>query len=110
MTVKKSNKMIAVFMGIYAKKGLMGWTLYHDDGSIFTSLSTWTESQAWDCLNKNKRMYHNSWDWLMPVIQKIRNPTIRVPLMDLNPLVKGDINGMYNEVIKSITIYNEVKK
>lgn len=110
MTVSKSNKMIAEFMGIHAKKGFTGWALYHNYDSIFTNLSTWTELQAWDCLDKNKRMYHNSWDWLMPVIQKIRKSTIGVPLMDLNPLVKGDINGMYNEVVKSITIYNEINK
>lgn len=54
--------------------------------------------------------YHSSWDWLMPVIQKIRNIVIGIPLMSYNGLIEGDINRMYKEVIKCITIYNEVRK
>ena len=53
--------------------------------------------------------YHSSWDWLMPVIQKIRNTDKDMPLMYYTALIEGDIERMHKEVIKCITAHNDIK-
>ena len=71
--MKENNKLIAEFMGIHSEKGFWGWHLISSSGKTLTHLSTWKESQSWDTLFNNETMYHNSWDWLMPVVHCIAN-------------------------------------
>ena len=57
---KKGNKVIAEFMGIKYKDGSHD-SLY----KIFPKQPEYTQEIK----------YHTSWDWLMPVLSKIRNDT-----------------------------------
>lgn len=57
-SIIQNNKMIASFMGIIERSG--HW--YYEDAPQFNTSMVYKE----DALN-----YHSSWDWLMPVIQKI---------------------------------------
>lgn len=56
------NKVIAEFMGYkYFQSSYGGWGFCKDE----KDMSTW--------LHSNNIFYHSSWDWLMPVIEKIEN-------------------------------------
>ena len=107
--MEKTNELIAEFMGVD-----------HVD------IDTWLET------NSNLK-YHTSWDWLMPVVDKIEctstdnkdnsdnffNVTIEVFECNING-VDADINicenghtkrkATYNAVVKFIKWYNEKEK
>ena len=51
--------------------------------------------------------YHTSWDWLMPVIKKIRNTTKAMPLFDYSSVINVEIEKTYASVVKCISIYYE---
>ena len=46
--------------------------------------------------------YHKSWDWLIPVVQKIEQDCEGVPQEMLNISLYSDINEVYKAVIKFI--------
>jgi hypothetical protein len=61
----KDNKLIAEFMGIESFKDSLA-SLHQ--GKINVDLDVYEQSQ-----------YHNSWDWLMPVVQKIGDDYYNTP-------------------------------
>lgn len=80
MTITESNRLIAEFCGIYTKKGFWGWNLYNSSGGQISHFATWTEPMAWFQLESNEKMFHNSWQWLMPVLD-------RLPFVELKTLI-----------------------
>lgn len=60
--------------------------------------------------------YHTSWDWLMPVIKKIKDwvPVNNMGISLYQPINKElqllDIETTFNAVIKFITWYNQTTK
>ena len=58
----KENKLIAEFMGFTQEKNI-GWY----DNDMLMSQNVY-DSQDGNCFNE--LLFHNSWDWLMPVIGK----------------------------------------
>jgi len=56
----ESNKLIAEFMGM---------NIHHNDKSMMVRKTL----QGNEVLYIDKLEYHSSWDWLMPVINKIRS-------------------------------------
>ena len=89
----EDNKLIAEFMGLPKEKvGLKQEVIYglnQDD---------WYTP---DNLN-----YHLSWDWLMPVVQKIEQDCEGVPQEMLNISLYSDIKEVYNAVIEFIKNQN----
>ncbi len=63
--IMKDNKLIAEFMGIESFKDSLA-SLHQ--GKINVDLDVYEQSQ-----------YHNSWDWLMPVVQKIGDDYYNTP-------------------------------
>lgn len=55
--ITEGNKLIAEFMGYQINIG------YNKQGVLF----------AGQHINANKLLYHSSWDWLMPVVEKIES-------------------------------------
>jgi hypothetical protein len=51
--------------------------------------------------------YHTSWDWLMPVVQKIEQDCEGVPQEMINISLYSDINEVYNAVVEFIKEYND---
>ena len=95
----KGNKLIAEFMGLHFHK--IGWVdKYHIDGNY--------ESIILD--------YNWSWDWLMPVIEKIESLGYAVRILDVGCGIEGDliierfgttkIEGTLLTVIEFIKWYN----
>lgn len=69
MTLEESNKLIADFMGLSTveKHGELLWA-------------------DWDGLHSTK--YHTSWDWLMPVIEKIES----IPIVENVRIAESFVN------------------
>ena len=78
--MKDSNVLIAEFMGVYSE----------ENGYDYTKIG-------------NKGVgYHTSWDWLMPVVEKIYQ-------LDSNANFFGSINleATYKEVVEFIKAHNK---
>jgi hypothetical protein len=58
MNTIEQNKLIAEFMGARKKKNA-----YFYDGILFPT--------GWNTCRPENMKYHSSWDWLMPVVEKI---------------------------------------
>ena len=84
--MKENNKLIAEFMGVDQ-----------------VDIDTWLET------NSNLQ-YHNSWDWLMPVLKKINleiSPNTRgLWRMIINP-TEYDIENVHAQAVYFIKEYNE---
>jgi len=105
------NKLIAEFMG--AEK-----THIQSVGDIYCPVPSKSGSEYAD-----KLQYHNSWDWLMPVIEEckatnvhpkmptIMQSTLTLILDDIDDLMTGHwgIELTYKQVVNFITKYNEYK-
>ena len=80
----ENNKLIAEFM----QKGSEGFGLYDYNGCHY---------------KVNELMFHNSWDWLIPVVQKIEQYYGRgmfgVPQEMLNISLYSDINEVHKAVV-----------
>jgi hypothetical protein len=81
--MEKNNKLIAEFMGYEVHP------TYEDE--------------------RHDLHYHTSWDWLMPVVQKIEQDCEGVPQEMLNISLYSDINDVYNAVVEFIKDYNQNK-
>jgi hypothetical protein len=85
----KNNKLIAEFMDIEFNKGTfydMGYDVF-SDGNLYRI---------------HELKYHESWDWLMPVVEKIYS-------LDADIDFFGSINfeATYKEVLEFIKEYND---
>ena len=108
MTTTEGNKLIAEFMG-WEKSPYPNTPdkLYRDDDKNEKQLS----------IHVSQLLYHSSWDWLMPVVQKIgeidsewladnRNEFIE-PLMCAS--IFTSIKSVWDYVVLFIQWYNENK-
>ena len=86
------NKLIAEFMG-------RGGTFNHDKTMICTGI--YPDTMA---LMK----YHTSWDWLMPVVQKVSSLCDEPCELDnmKHSLLTGDIESVYDDVVEFIKEHN----
>lgn len=108
-----SNKLIAEFMGYKFYNNLPqqrnGYQLPKNKGTaIYLAYST------------SDLQYHTSWDWLMPVVDKIENLGYWVNRNDgdvtisnksdiivITPMSSGGIDMMYKAVVEFIKQYNK---
>ena len=91
------NKLIAEFMGLKP---------HHQDDSMMIVRTS--QGNGVICLDELE--YHNSWDWLMPVVQKIEDYLSdnvgKVGYFD-DGLVSNDIEVRYQAVVEFIKQYND---
>lgn len=66
----ESNKLIAKFMGIKARKKFLGWVL--EDGEGNELADEFTQKAAWSWFLVRQKCYHNSWEMLMEVVNRLR--------------------------------------
>lgn len=121
MNIEKSNKLIAEFMGIKTYRGGKGI----GKGQIFYRGANPNHFKS---VSQNTLHYHSSWDWLMPVVEKIEGLGWEVQIgyhlyaKESEILVhdSGDshhwtyrnsskIQAVYEAVIEFIKFYNEQK-
>ncbi len=80
----KNNKLIAEFMGV----------VFHDDENQYYNA---------DGLHiGNTLQYHTSWDWLMPVVDRVEQVNQGVPQQMLNLSLYSTIDEVYNAVVEFI--------
>jgi len=101
--MKTENKLIAEFMGMEEER--------HTDGRyLFTT--DLEEEKGIDTRFTEELYFHISWDWLMPVVDKM-NTTELWEEYDISYLatylVSTDINATYNAVVEFINEYNKNK-
>lgn len=66
----EGNKLIAEFIGV--KK--MGNSLYYvPEHELLQRVRYSNECEEVSLFDERELKYHNSWDWLMPVVEKIEN-------------------------------------
>ena len=88
-----NNKLIAEFM----QEGSEGFNLYDYNGCHY---------------KVDELMFHTSWDWLMPVVEKIENEGLDPHEMIDNSLRKNNqkrwrsIEDLHNVAVYLINIYN----
>ena len=96
--MKKENKLIAELMGY----------VYEDDRFFMEDSE---RVRLYEYLPHELR-YHTSWDWLMPVVDKM-NTTELWEEYDISYLatylVSADINATYKAVVEFINEYNKNK-
>jgi hypothetical protein len=97
MNTIESNKLIAEFMGM--KK-------HHNDNSMMVK----TTSQGNEVVFIDTLQYNSSWDWLMPVVQKIREYKHYQSLdgIEYTLLCCLTIDNLYIEVVEFIKEYNKL--
>ena len=81
----ENNKMIAEFMGVDQ-----------------VDIDTWLETEP-------NLLYHKSWDWLMPVVVKIKSMNIEDEEMfnEIDFYVTSSIENLYSAVVRFIEWVNE---
>ena len=84
--IQMGNILIAEFMGLKEHEGSYYLPLYNS--------GDWVPDVELD--------YHTSWDWLMPVVQKIEQDCEGVPQDMLNISLYSDINEVYKAVVEFI--------
>tara|TARA_R110000751_G_scaffold1560_4_gene5793 strand:+ start:2863 stop:3177 length:315 start_codon:yes stop_codon:yes gene_type:complete len=103
----KDNKLIAEFMGlVYAPPSKRWDDWFTEDGTRVTFGS------------RIPLLYHSSWDWLMPVLEKVANyiedniepEKLTMDKTGYNGYLKSyDIKVQYNAVVEFIKFYNQNK-
>ena len=86
------NKLIAEFMGLDSFKDSLA-SLHQ--GKINVDVDVYEQAQ-----------YHTSWDWLMPVVDKIEQVNEGVPEQMLHVSLYSTIDEVYNSVVEFIKLIN----
>ena len=95
----KNNKLIALFMGL-EEDGVDGYLVDMD------------KDYGYQVIHESCFLYNSSWDWLMPVIEKIENDGLDPHGMIDNSLRKNNqkrwrsIEDLHNVAVYLINIYN----
>ena len=94
----KDNKLIAEFMGVEFNKGTfydMGYDVF-SDGNLYRG---------------HELKYHTSWDWLIPVAQKLVDDYSVMDEQDEQDLQQSILNNrigvVYQIVVELIKLYNQ---
>ncbi len=98
--IEENNKLIALFMG-------------YDDFKAHSSvrLKRTDEIDAYTHILKYEKLkYHASWDWLMPVVEKIEQMKYNIRSTPLYTRIGYDCEvNKYSEISPIITIEGETK-
>ena len=95
----KENKLIALFMGL-EEDGVDGYLVDMD------------KDYGYQIIHESCFLYNSSWDWLMPVVEKIENDGLDPHGMIDNSLRKNkqkrwrSIEDLHNVAVYLISIYN----
>jgi len=91
----KENKLISEFMGMN----------YGDpnDNSVMIQMTP----QGNEVVPINSMEYHSSWDWLMPVVERIEQVMQGVPQQMLHLSLYSTIDEVYQAVVEFIKEYNK---
>ena len=98
----ESNKLIAEFMGV--KPTILGDEITYEMYGAIDCIEDGVDEQHF--FLEEQLLFHTSWDWLMPVVEKIENfifdenNSYNVTIGSTNYCVIQDSNGDTIEIIK----------
>ena len=95
--MKDDNKLIAEFMGLSIKEGVC----YYTDADDMFPMGIEVEEPYLP--------YHTSWDWLIPVVNKIEMECEGVPIQLIDVSFYDEIHEVYWAVVEFIKTYNDEK-
>jgi|TARA_R110000764_G_scaffold69413_5_gene143675 hypothetical protein len=93
----KDNKIIALFMGLKP---------HHQDAGYLIDES---KDEGYEAIHESCFLYDSSWDWLVPVVQKIEEECGGVPKQLLDVSFYDEIGDVYQAVVEFIKTYNDEK-
>ena len=93
----EDNKLIAEFMGLSIKEGVC----YYTDADDMFPMGIEVEEPYLP--------YHTSWDWLIPVVNKIEMECEGVPIQLIDVSFYDEIHEVYWAVVEFIKTYNDEK-
>jgi len=113
----KENKLIAEFMGLPFKMRDKETKLYYKVCEIPYPLQREHLESNYEEINLK---YHKSWDWLMPVVEKIEDMGCEVVMTNAECTISGNDcyvesigksrrEATYNAVVEFINQYNKTK-
>tara|TARA_R110000823_G_scaffold220452_1_gene349128 strand:- start:178 stop:522 length:345 start_codon:yes stop_codon:yes gene_type:complete len=92
----KENKLIAEFMGLEIEETLNKLQVYARKEKDYIGHKT-------EFYEPHELLYHTSWDWLMPVVQKIRLEDLDFDVLEIGL----PFNDVYDAVVEFINEYNK---
>ena len=119
--ILEGNKLIAEFMGgtfknISSKDIAVSWVSIHmkDDDVNFQEEDYPEKPHNGSCWKFNELKYHSSWDWLMPVVEKIEKTYAYVDIkgcaVNISTIVETSaptkIEAVYMACVEFIEWYN----
>ena len=110
--MEKDNKLIAEFMGFPTQTDVVDdRTKAYYVGDIITTDNTDNENED-GVFHPDDMRFHNSWDWLMPVVEKILNKSDNDELIERFCANTNHLNhdATYKAVVEFIKFYNTKKK
>ena len=93
-SIRQRNQFIAVFIGLYCeKKRYMfdfkpTYIVYNKYGDKLTGGNS--EAKAWDKFFKNPQMFHNSYNWVMSLVENAERMGAEVIIADKSVTVKDN--------------------
>jgi hypothetical protein len=107
--MKETNELIAEFMGAIGtpKYNPTEWDIY-----ITGCLDVDSDDEnAKHFYTPEEMKYHTSWDWLMPVVEKIKDMGYDQQLDNIDNVLTCDLRkeNLYNAVVEFIKFYNQNK-
>tara|TARA_R110002051_G_scaffold101896_2_gene173052 strand:+ start:171 stop:494 length:324 start_codon:yes stop_codon:yes gene_type:complete len=104
----KDNKLIAEFMGVHDEISLdsIAGNIHSWSDSPFFYITEDSKDKVMEGIAKYSK-YHTSWDWLMPVVNKIEIENEGVPLQLLDCNLYSEIGEVYQAVVEFIKTYND---
>lgn len=105
MNILESNKLIAEFMDVPTLQFGSGYKYSYPkfgDNTLAYPLNLFYMEEI---------EYHISWDWLMPVVEKIAETGIRLGILEglQQSLITANIEATYKAVVEFIEWYNLTK-
>ena len=103
-----NNKLIAEFMGV--KPLVLGGSIEYEMYGVLDCIEDFPNEKHF--FLDDEMRFHKSWDWLMPVVEKIENEGLDPHGMIDNSLRKNNqkrwrsIEDTYNVAVYLINIYN----
>ena len=98
MNTQENNKLIAEFMGLSIKEGVCYYT---DEDDMFPMGIEVEEPYL---------PYDDSWDWLMPVVERIEQVFQGVESAEVHLSIYSTIDEVYQAVVEFIKEYNSTPK
>ena len=93
----KDNKLIALFMGL-EEDGVDGY------------LVDMNKDYGYQIVHESCFLYHSSWDWLMPVVDKIEIEGFDPHSLIDNALGSREIEDVYDACVTCIKAYNSQRE